>query len=68
MVFAINRESQLKRLAEKLWKLEKENNIVLISSNGFTDAVIVDKTTGKGYEYHRNQGKISSCSDEINQD
>ncbi|GIN38372.1 hypothetical protein [Heyndrickxia oleronia] len=56
----MNRESGLNELAKKIYKLEKEYQVSIISDNGYTNAVIVDQVTGHGYVYEK--GKIEPDS------
>ncbi|MBU5215079.1 hypothetical protein NST63_27435 [Heyndrickxia sp. FSL W8-0496] len=49
----MNRNEELNVLAKKLGKLESDFKVKIISSNGYTDAIIVDQINGKGYEYQR---------------
>lgn len=54
----MNRESRINELAKKIYELEKEYQVSIISENGYTNAVIVDQVTGHGYVYEK--GKIES--------
>jgi hypothetical protein len=60
----MDRKEQLKEFAKKIGDLEKEYNVGICSSDGHTNAVIVDQITGNGYEYQFRQGLISLCTDE----
>jgi hypothetical protein len=59
----VERYSQLEELAKKISALEKEYSVVILSSNGYTDALIVDELTGRGYNYLRRKGVLSRADD-----
>jgi predicted MPP superfamily phosphohydrolase len=62
-VIIIEREEKLKELAKKIGELEKEYQVIIISDNGYTKALIVDKVENHGYDYHFEEGRISHSSD-----
>ncbi|WP_137744827.1 hypothetical protein [Robertmurraya siralis] len=57
----MDRKSQLVEFARRLGKLENEFQVKIISSNGFTDAVVVDQSERHGYDYK--DGRITHSDD-----
>lgn len=54
-----NRKEQLEEVAKKIKELEKSFQVIIISDNGYTDALIVDQISGDGYHYHSTKGRIT---------
>lgn len=57
----VSRELQLNDLAYKLKELERTYNVKLISSNGYHDAVVIDRMSGCSYNYIN--GKVFHADD-----
>lgn len=65
----LERKSQIEEFAVKLGELEREYKVKIISSNGFTDAIIIDLAWKHGYDYHSGKGRITHsdecCPEEL---